>query len=81
MWSRADESEWDKERERWVKTLEEVEKTHIHETEIVYIDDREADHSETLLDTHYRGHEFIIRTKHDRFIQGEVFYLSWNMKK
>jgi hypothetical protein len=81
MWSRAHESEWDKESERWVETLEEAEKTYSNDTQMIYIADREADQFEVLHDTHNRGHQFVIRSKHDRLIQGEDFYLSWHMEK
>ena len=40
MWSRAYESECEKESERWVETLEEAEKTYSADTEMVYIADR-----------------------------------------
>jgi hypothetical protein len=80
-WSRAYESEWDKESERWVETLEEAEKTYSEDTQLIYIADREADQFEVLHDTHFRGHKFVIRSKHDRMIQGEDHYLSWHMEK
>ena len=81
MWSRAYESEWDKESERWIETLEEAEKSYSDETEMVYVADRESDQFETLHDAHHRGHKFVIRSKHDRLIQGEDFYLSLHMEK
>lgn len=81
MWSRAHESEWEKESERWVETLEEAEKTYSEQTQMIYIADREADQFETLHDAHNRGHQFVIRSKHDRMIQGEDIYLSWHMEK
>ncbi len=81
MWSRAYESEWEKESERWVETLEEAEKTYSDSTQMIYIADREADQFEVLHDAHHRGHLFVIRSKHDRMIQGEDHYLSWHMEK
>jgi hypothetical protein len=81
MWSRASESQWEKESERWVETLEEAEKTYSEKNQMIYIADREADQFEILHDTHYRGHSFVIRSKHDRMIQGEDHYLSWHMEK
>jgi hypothetical protein len=80
-WSRAYESEWDKESERWVETLEDAEKTYSEDTQMVFIADREADQFQILHDSHYRGHSFVIRSKHDRIIQGEDHYLSWHMNK
>ena len=80
-WSRAHESEWDKESERWVETLEDAEKLYSDETKMVYIADREADQFQVLYDAHNRGHHFVIRSKHDRLVQGEDQYLSWHMEK
>ncbi len=80
-WSRAHESEWKKESERWVETLEDAEKLYSDETKMVFIADREADQFQVLYDTHNRGHSFVIRSKHDRMIQGEDHYLSWHMEK
>jgi len=80
-WSRAYESEWEKESERWVETLEEAEKLYSEDTQMIYVADREADQFQILHDTHYRGHKFVIRSKHDRIIQGEDHYLSWHMEK
>jgi hypothetical protein len=48
---------------------------------MVYVADRESDQFEILHDAHHRGHSFVIRSKHDRLIQGEDFYLSWHMEK
>lgn len=81
IWSRAFDSEWEKESERWVETLEEAEKTYSENTEMIYIADRESDQFEILHDAYYRGHKFVIRSKHDRMIQGEDHYLSWHMEK
>lgn len=80
-WSRAYESEWDKESERWVETLEEAERTYSGDTQMVFIADREADQFGVLYDAHNRGHKFVIRSKHDRMIQGEDHYLSWHMER
>jgi len=80
-WSRAYELEWEKESERWIETLEDAEKLYSSETQMVYIADREADQFQILHDTHHRGHSFVIRSKHDRIIQGEDHYLSWHMNK
>lgn len=80
-WSRAYESEWEKESERWVETIEEAEKTYSNETFMIAVCDREGDQFQVLHDTHERGHGFVIRSKHDRMIQGEDHYLSWHMNK
>lgn len=80
-WSRAYKSEWDKESERWVELMEEAEKTYSEDTQMVFIADREADQFQVLYDTLNRGHRFVIRSKHDRMIQGEDMYLSWHMEK
>ena len=48
---------------------------------MVFIAEREADQFQILHDCHYRGHSFVIRSKHDRMIQGEDYYLSWHMNK
>ena len=80
-WSRAHESEWDKESERWIETMEEAEKLYSEETQMIYIADREADQFELLHDTKKRGHLFVIRAKHDRMIQGKDYYLTWHMRK
>lgn len=80
-WSRAHEAQWDKESERWVELLEDAEKTYSDDTEMIFIADREADQFQILHDSHYRGHSFVIRSKHDRAIQGEDHYLSWHMNK
>jgi hypothetical protein len=80
-WSRAYESEWDKESERWVELLEDAETTYSEETQMVFIADREADQFQILYDCHNRGHNFVIRSKHDRIIQGEDHYLSWHLNK
>jgi hypothetical protein len=42
-WSRAYESEWEKESERWVELMEEAETTYSENTQMVFIADREAD--------------------------------------
>ncbi len=80
-WSRAYESEWKKESERWVELMEEAEKTYSEDTQMIFIADREADQFQVLYDTFNRGHSFVIRSKHDRMIQGEDMYLSWHMEK
>jgi hypothetical protein len=80
-WSRASESEWDKESERWLETLEDAEKLYSADTKMIFIADREADQFQILHDAHHRGHSFVIRSKHDRVIQGEDHYLSWHMNK
>ena len=77
----AYESEWDKESERWVELLEDAETTYSENTEMVFIADREADQFQILYDCHNRGHSFVIRSKHDRMIQGEDHYLSWHLNK
>lgn len=48
---------------------------------MVFIADREADQFQILYDCHNRGHSFVIRSKHDRIIQGEDHYLSWHLNK
>lgn len=80
-WSRAYESEWERESERWVETIEEAEKTYSDQTQMIAVCDREGDQFQVLHDIHYRGHGFVIRSKHDRIIQGEDHYLSWHMNK
>lgn len=80
-WSRAYESEWDKESERWVECLEDAEKLYDESTQMVFIADREADQFQVLHDSHHRGHSFVIRSKHDRMVKGEDHYLSWHMNK
>ena len=80
-WSRAYESEWNKESERWIETLEDVEKLYPENTQMIYIADREADQFELLHDTVHRGHKLVIRSKHDRLIQGKDYYLSWHIEK
>ena len=80
-WSRAYESEWEKESERWVELLEDAETTYSDDTQMVFIADREADQFQILYDCHNRGHSFVIRSKHDRMIQGEDRYLSWHLNK
>lgn len=80
-WSRAYESEWNKESERWIELLEDAETTYSEDTQMVFIADREADQFQILYDTYNRGHSFVIRSKHDRMIQGEDMYLSWHMEK
>lgn len=80
-WSRAYESGWDKESERWVECLEEAEKLYTKSTKMVFIADREADQFQILHDAHHRGHNFVIRSKHDRMVKGEDHYLSWHMNK
>ena len=80
-WSRAYESEWDKESERWVELLEDAETTYDDDTQMVFIADRETDQFQILYDCHNRGHSFVIRSKHDRIIQGKDHYLSWHLNK
>lgn len=80
-WSRAYELEWEKESERWVELMEEAEKTYSDNSQMVFVADREADQFQVLYDTLNRGHQFVIRSKHDRMIQGEDMYLSWHMEK
>ena len=80
-WSRAYEPEWNKESERWVECLEDAEKLYTKSTKMVFVADREADQFQILHDAHYRGHSFVIRSKHDRMIKGEDHYLSWHMNK
>ncbi len=80
-WSRAQKSDWDKESERWVEVLEEAEKTYCEGTEMVFVADREADQFQVLFDVQNRGHKFVIRSKHDRAVEGEDHYLSWHMEK
>ena len=48
---------------------------------MVLIADREADQFQILYDCHNRGHSFVIRSKHDRMIQGEDHYLSCHLNK
>lgn len=80
-WSRAKEPQWGKESERWVELLEDAEKTYDESTKMVFVADREADQFQILFDAHHRGHSFVIRSKHDRIIEGEDHYLSWHMVK
>lgn len=80
-WSRAYESEWQSESERWVEGIEEAEKTYTDDTEMIALMDREGDQFQVIYDTHNRGHKYVIRSKHDRMIQGEDQYLSWHMNK
>lgn len=80
-WSRENESPWDKESERWIELLEVAEKTYSEKTKMIFIADREADQFQLLFDAHNRGHQFIIRSKHDRMIEGEDHYLSWHMDR
>ena len=80
-WSRAKETDWNKESERWVELLEDAEKTYSEKTQMIFIADREADQFQILFDAHHRGHKFVIRSKHDRLIEGQDYYLSWHMEK
>lgn len=80
-WSRAYESPWDVESERWNDSIFEAEKQNKSDAKLVHIADREAD----IFNLHYENLKkdrlFVIRCKHDRILKNGDFYLYWHINK
>ena len=81
FWSRAYESPWDKESERWGELCDQVENLYDSHTKMIYVADREADQFELLYQNQVDKIDFVIRSKADRLIQGKDCYLNWDLGK
>jgi hypothetical protein len=80
-WSRAYESPWEKESDRWEEGFYEAEKQCRNITKLIHIADREADQFQLLYDSVEEKRNFIIRSKHDRILDNEDHYLKWHLDK
>jgi len=80
-WSRFYESPWEKESDRWGESFAEADKLCEQGTELVHVADREAD----IFDLHFENIKnerlFVIRSSHDRMIEGGDYYLTWHLEK
>jgi hypothetical protein len=80
-WSRAYESPWEVESERWNDSIFEAEKQNNTGAKLVHVADREAD----IFNLHYENLKndrlFIVRCKHDRIMKNGDFYLYWHINK
>jgi len=80
-WSRYYESPWEKESDRWSESFTESDRLCEGGTELIHLADREAD----IFDLHYTNLKenrlFVIRSSHDRMIEGGDHYLSWHLNK
>ncbi len=80
-WSRYYESPWDKESERWGELQDEVEELYDEDTKMIYLADREADIFELLYQSKTDKIDFVIRSRHDRMIHGNDYYITWTLDK
>lgn len=80
-WSRYYESPWEKESDRWLESFTEADKLCEKGTELVHIADREADFFELHFENIKNNRLFVIRSSHDRMIEGGDYYLSWHLQK
>ena len=80
-WSRAYESPWEKESDRWEESFYEAEKQCKNITKVIHLADREADQFQLLYDSIEQKRNFIIRSKHDRILENEDHYLRWHLEK
>jgi hypothetical protein len=79
FWSRAYDTPWDKESERWSELSDQAEDLYGKDTKMIYIADREADHFELLYQNQVDQIDFVIRSKTDRLVQGKSHYLNWEL--
>ena len=81
IWSREDKMEWAKESERWLEGLRRAKETVKGDTQMVFITDREGDQFDLISESIKLKCDLVIRSKHDRKINGLDSYLSWHLKK
>ncbi len=81
IWSRPDVLEWAKESERWIEGLQRAKATVKGDTQMVFITDREGDQFDLINESIELKCDLVIRSKHDRKINGKDYYLSWHLKK
>lgn len=79
IWSRDDNMNWEKESERWIEGIRAARKSVTGDTEMVFITDREGDQYDLIKEAINLRCELIVRSKHDRKINGKDYYLSWHL--
>ena len=71
----------EKESYRWIEGMKEAQKLYSEKTQMIFISDREGDMFDLFLEAQKLGVDVVIRSKHDRLIIGNDYYLSWHLAK